>query len=72
MSKQYIVKTAKFGGTVVPPCPTLDPPVVRDPVVSGMWVLLLYISFIIKYEWERVSGMWDPLLKMEKWKVTNF
>ena len=25
---------------------------------SGKWVLLFYISFIIKCEWEKVSRMW--------------
>ena len=29
-----------------------------------MRVLLLYISFKIKYEWEWVSGIWGPLPKI--------
>ena len=29
-----------------------------------LWVLLLYISFIIKCEWEYVSGIWGPLPKI--------
>ena len=37
--------------------------------VSGMWVL----SFIlIKCEWEWVSGIWGPLLKIVKVKCDKF
>ena len=32
---------------------------------SGMWVLLFYISFRIKCEWEKVSGMWGLTLFIE-------
>ena len=35
-------------------------------------VLLLYISFIIKCEWELVSGIWGPLLKLVKSDMWQF
>ena len=37
-----------------------------------MWVLLLYISFKIKCDWEWVSGMWGLLLKIVKMKGDKF